>query len=141
MAEETRVGPVPRTAIGVVMLTALVVGVLAYMTPTVLTPLFLGVLLFAVLIIYLVTDFLVSRHILPRDYLYLSPLLILGVAFIMAGLAQKGYLPMAMATGNTLIDLMSTTLLYAIVIAAAAGVAGFIVYYMYYRPRAAKASK
>jgi len=139
MAEVPETRGVPRTAVGIMMLALLTLGVLAYMAPSVLTPLFLGLLLFLVLIIYTVTDFLVKKHIIPSDYLYLTPILILGAAFIMAGLAQRGYLPMAVITGNEWFDMINTTLLYALVIAAAVGVGAFVVYWFYYRPRAAGA--
>jgi len=135
MAEAPEIRAVPRSVVAVTLLTLLAIGVIAYMAPAVISPMFLGILLFAVLVIYLVTDFLVRRGLLPSEYIYFMPIFILGLAFILAGLAERGYLPAAAVTGNALADLISTTMMYAIIIAALVGVIGFLAWYIYVRPR------
>jgi|GEM_PF-6795031 len=126
MAEE-RVAGMPKSALGIIMLILLVIAVLAYVAPDVLHPLFLGILMFGILAIYALTQYLVSRGIVPEEYVYLVPVTVFGFAFLLAGLAQKGYLPMA-SVGSAVLDTISTTMIYAILIVMIAGVIAYLVY-------------
>jgi len=129
--EERRVTGMPRSALGVILLVILTIGLLAYIAPSVLEPLFIGIVLFSILAIYAVIQFLTSRGILPPEYLYLIPITVLGFAFILAGLAQRGYLPMVALTGVAFLDTISTALLYIIIGVA---VVGLILFFFYGPP-------
>jgi len=127
MAEE-RIAGMPKSALGIIMLILLVIGILAYVAPDVLHPLFLGILMFGILAIYVLTQYLVSRGIVPEEYVYLIPVTVFGFAFLLAGLAQKGYLPMVSLGGSAVLDTISTTMIYAILIVMIAGVIAYLVY-------------
>ncbi|RLG80492.1 MAG: hypothetical protein DRO40_11120 [Thermoprotei archaeon] len=120
----------PRGALGVILLVLLTIAILAYVSPDVLEPMFLGILLFSILAIYALVQFLVSRGLVPSEYMYLIPVTVLGFAFLLAGLAQKGYLPMVALTGNAIFDTISTSLLYVIIGVAVVGV----LVYLFCRP-------
>jgi len=100
-----------------IFIVLLAIGIIYLLAPSVLTALFLGYLLLVLVLLGTSLNILYKKGIIPKEQVYTLPILMIGVALIMAGLAQKGILPMFVltSTANAVLD---TTLVYLLLILA-----------------------